>query len=68
MNINVFLERKNQTIKVSLEEKATIASLLKKIGINPVEVVVAKNGEVVTEDSKIEDGDDIKVFSVISGG
>ena len=68
MNVNVFLERKNETLKVSLKEKATVAALLKKVGVNPVEAVVAKNDEVVSEDAKLDDGDSIKIFSVVSGG
>ena len=68
MKIKVFIETKNETRTIPVEQKATIASLLKKININPIEVVVAKNDEVVTEDEIIKDGDDIKIFSVVSGG
>ena len=36
--------------------------------INPVEVVVALNKEVVTEDAIVHEGDTVTIFSVISGG
>ena len=68
MNITVFLERKNETKNLVLEEKMTVAQLLQKAGVNSTEAVVARNGEVVTEDAVLKDGDSIKVFSVVSGG
>lgn len=68
MNIRVFLERKNEHHTVRLAEKATIATLLMNMEVNPVEAVVARNGEVVTDDAVLEDGDDVSVFSVVSGG
>ena len=68
MNITVYIEQKNETIRIPLQENATIASLLQKIKVNPVEVVISKNNEIVTEDAVISDGDDIKIFSVVSGG
>ena len=68
MDVDVFLERKNTMMKVHLDGQATVATLLAKISINPVEVVVSRNGEIVTEDAPVQDKDQIKVFSVISGG
>ena len=68
MKVNVFLERKNQHLEVNVEKKAMMKTLLEQMNINPVEVVVAQNGEVVTEDAVIKEGDTITIFSVISGG
>ena len=42
--------------------------LLKKMEINPVTVIVSRNNDVVLEDEKLKDKDDIKIISVISGG
>jgi len=68
MNITVYIEQQNKNLKMPLDKNATISSLLQKIKVNPIEVVVAQNGEIVTEDAVISDGDDIKIFSVVSGG
>lgn len=45
-----------------------IENLLKKLGINPVEVIIAKNGKIVPEDETVADEDEIKVIRVIHGG
>ena len=42
--------------------------LLKKLSINPQTILLAKNGEIVTEDTKLENKDTIKILSVISVG
>ncbi len=68
MNIKVFVERTNQQREMTVDTTATMKVLLEEMKINPVEVVLARNGEVVTEDAAIEDGDTISIFSVISGG
>lgn len=68
MQIKVFLERQNKEKKVELKKAITIAELMKKLEINPSEVIPVRNNEVVTESSKIKDKDEIKFLSVISGG
>jgi len=68
MKIKVFVERTNQQRDMTIGTKTTMKVLLEQMKINPVEVVLARNGEVVTEDAAIEDGDTISIFSVISGG
>jgi thiamine biosynthesis protein ThiS len=45
-----------------------IQELLEKIKANPVESVVSLNGEIVTEDAVAKDGDQVEIFSVVSGG
>jgi len=45
-----------------------VKELLEERGINPVTHVVSLNGEVVTEDEEIHEGDKIKVQKVVSGG
>ena len=42
--------------------------LLKLLGLLPETAVVLKNGEPVTEDEVLEEGDDVRVISAISGG
>ncbi len=59
------LDRK---IKLAAGKSMTVAQLLGKLRINPETVVVAKNGKVVLEDEKLTDRDEVKIFSVVSGG
>lgn len=46
----------------------TLHSALKKLAILPETVLATRNGEMITEDEILQDGDVIKLVSVISGG
>lgn len=46
----------------------TIHSALLKLEIPPESVLPTRNGELVSEEEIIQDGDVIKLVSVISGG
>jgi len=61
----VFIERENKTVNVS---SLTIKEILKELNINRETVIIARNDELVTEDSKVSKNDKIKLLSVISGG
>jgi len=41
---------------------------LKKSNIVPEAVIATRNGEMITEDEILKDGDVIKLVAVISGG
>lgn len=45
-----------------------IAGLLEEIDRNPETVVVKRNEKVVPEEEELEDGDEIEVIPVVSGG
>lgn len=68
MEVNVFLERQNKKKKVSLEKEITVVELMQKLSVNRAEVIPVKNNELVTEDSIVKAGDEIKFLAVISGG
>ncbi len=68
MNVGVFIDRGNKNTKVELNNNSTVADLLKKLNINPVTVIVSRDNELILEDKKLEDNDEIKILSVISGG
>lgn len=46
----------------------TVASLLIGYSINPVEVIVTRNGRLIPEDATVSGNDDIRVFLVAHGG
>lgn len=45
-----------------------VRDVLAKIGLMINEYIVVKNGQVVTEDDVVEDGDQLVVYPVKSGG
>ena len=45
-----------------------IEDILKQLGINPVEVIVAKNGRIVSEEETAGNGDELKIVRVVHGG
>ena len=49
-------------------ENSCIEEVLKSLGINPVEVIVAKNGKIVSEDETAGFGDELKIVRVVHGG
>lgn len=49
-------------------EEGIIEDILKELKINPVEVIVARNGKVVSELDKIGDEDEMKIIRVVHGG
>ena len=55
--------RKEMTI-----ECASIDDILKQLGINPVEVIVAKNGKIVSEDETAGLADELKIVRFVHGG
>lgn len=64
--MKVFIESNNKT--KTMKFSGTAASLLKKLSINPETVIISKNNEIITDDEKLSDKDEIKLLSVISGG
>lgn len=66
IKVDIFIDRENK--KLELEENSIVADLLKKLNINPVTVIVSRKNELILEDEKLSNNDEIKVLSVISGG
>ena len=49
-------------------EEGIIEDILKELNINPVEVIVARNGRVVSELERIADEDEMRIIRVVHGG
>lgn len=47
---------------------STLRHALEKIGVNPDSVLPTRDGELLTDDELIRDGDRIRLIAVISGG
>ncbi len=55
--------------EIELPEKRLKAKeLLKRLGLSPLSSLVVKNGEVISEEDYVEEGDNIRVINAISGG
>ena len=68
MQINAFIDKENKKKTIELNENSSVSDLLKSLDINPVTVIVSRNDELVLESEKLNNKDEIKIFSVISGG
>lgn len=49
-------------------DKALIEDVLNKLNINPVEVIVSKNGKITSEYDEVGPVDHIKIIRIIHGG
>ncbi len=65
MKIKVFIERTNEKKLVNVNN---FNELFNKINIDPNTVIITRNNELITEKTKLNNNDEIKLLSVISGG
>ncbi|MBI5391433.1 MoaD/ThiS family protein [Candidatus Woesearchaeota archaeon] len=63
--MKVYIER---TKEQKIIEAGDCKELLQKLKINPTTVLIARNGQLITEQTKLNSQDEIKLISVISGG
>lgn len=68
IKVNIFVDRNNLNKTLELDKNSIVSDLLKRLNINPVTVIVSRNNELILEDEKLNNNDEIKILSVISGG
>jgi thiamine biosynthesis protein ThiS len=68
MKIKVKIQRTNESKIVNINTGSTVKDILEKLSINFTTVLVTKNKEVITEETKLKDKDSLELLSVISGG
>jgi len=66
--MEVFLEKENKNFTIKIKEKRTLKSILKELNISIDSIILIKNNEITLEDEFVEDCDNIKILSVVSGG
>ncbi|MDD2754716.1 MAG: MoaD/ThiS family protein [Methanothrix sp.] len=49
-------------------DEARIEDILKQLGLNPEEVIVAKNGKIVPEEETAGGSDELKIVRFVHGG
>lgn len=65
--MKIFIERENKRSEIKVD-KISVKALLDKLKIKESEVIVIRNGEILTNDDMLYDADEISLISVISGG
>ena len=68
MHINISIDREKGKRNVELGIDSSVKDLLNSLKINPVTVIVARNNELIPENEKLNDNDEVRILSVISGG
>ena len=51
-----------------LDGKFTLRRAIEALGLNPQAVLAVRDGELITEDTRLQPGDEIRLVAVISGG
>jgi sulfur carrier protein len=65
--VRVRILESNEYIELEVKE-ISVREILSKLGLTLSEHIVLKNGEVITEDDVVEDGSEVVIFTVKSGG
>jgi sulfur carrier protein len=47
---------------------AQVEQVLLELGINPLEVIIVRNGKMISEDSVVQIDDEIRIIRVAHGG
>ena len=68
IKITAFVDRENKTHDIQLDPNSSVKHLLESLKINPVTVIVVRDGNLILEETKLNDRDKLKILSVISGG
>jgi sulfur carrier protein len=58
----------DQSTRVVGDSPGTVEELLLVLGINPLEVIVSRNGALVSEHAVIGDTDEIRIIRIAHGG
>ncbi|MEM4397693.1 MAG: thiamine biosynthesis protein ThiS [Candidatus Woesearchaeota archaeon] len=64
--MEIYIERENK--KINMKFKGKVIDLLKKLNLNSVEVLVVKGEDLLNDDDFLNDKDNVKIMSVVSGG
>lgn len=54
--------------EVSLRHRVSVGELIKSLGYITEEYIVTVSGTIVTEDYLVNDGDEVVLYPVVSGG
>lgn len=58
----------DRSTRVTDPAPATVEAILQKEGINPLEVMVSRDGKLVTEDTVVSGDDELRIIRISHGG
>jgi sulfur carrier protein len=58
----------DKSIRTAESDPVTVESLLMDLGFDPIAVIVARNGTVVSEDAVVGDDDEVRIIQIAHGG
>ncbi len=67
MRIEIFIEQEQRKETIAFTG-SNVKDLLDQIQINSERVLVVRDGEVLTDDVELQDGNRVELLSVVSGG
>ena len=68
MEIRVKLSQANEIKRIRLEAGSTVESLLNKFKLKPDTLIVMSKNKPIPVDSELNDGQELAIISVASGG
>jgi len=58
----------DQDVRIFEHSPAPVEQILLEQGINPLEVIVSRNGKLLSEDSVLQTRDEVRVIRIAHGG
>jgi len=58
----------DQDIRIFEHSPAPVEQILLEQDINPLEVIVSRNGKLLSEDAVIQASDEVRIFKIAHGG
>jgi sulfur carrier protein len=56
------------TVRFADPAPATVEAVLQREGINPLDVMVSRNGTLVTDDTLVQGDDELRIIRISHGG
>jgi sulfur carrier protein ThiS len=66
--MKIYYERDKKEEEIEIKKPKKIKQLLEERGISLESVILVKNDKIALEDEFVEDKDELKLLSVVSGG
>ncbi len=58
----------DQEVRIFEHSPAPVEQILLEHGINPLEVIVSRNGKLLSEDTVIQTRDEVRIIRIAHGG
>ena len=58
----------DQDVRIFEHSPAPVEQILLEQGINPLEVIVSRNGKLLSEDTVIQTRDEVRIIRIAHGG